>query len=154
MKKVVLTLLLAVVGIFAVHAQNPVDLSKGKGSGITLAGSTLTSGTSIGEYVLPEQDYTNFKGLKLILSNFVKLDEAASNALASLNITYTDESGQDKKVSVGFWMAGRKDIRFSEFKHGNDEVISIKPASIKKIAIGMGANKKVDVSVELVPNKK
>ena len=54
---------------------------------------------------------------------------------------------------MGFWVGGRKDIRFSGFKDGK-EIIQIDSANIKKIAIGMGANKKLNVSVELVPNKK
>jgi len=136
--------------MFGAFAQS-VDLSRGKGSGITLEGNTLISNG--GSYYLPEQSYANIKGIKLELTNFVKLDESAGGDLCKLNVIYINADGQEKKASMSFWVAGRKDIRFSEFKDGK-EIIQIDPASIKNIALGMGADKKLNVSLELIPDKK
>lgn len=149
MKKLML-LLLTFVGVLGASAQS-IDLSRGNGNGVKLEGSTLTS-IEGGSYYLPEQDYRGYQGIKLVLSNFVKLDESASNSLCSVNVFYA-ESGQEKKATAGFWLGGIKNIRFSDFKNGN-EVIAINPANIKRVAIGIGANKKIDVSAELVPDKK
>lgn len=149
--KNLMLLLLTFVGVLGASAQS-IDLSKGNGNGVNLERNTLSSITG-GSYYLPEQDYKTYQGIKLVLSNFVKLDESASNTLCSINVIYANESGQEKKATASFWLAGKKEISFSDFKNGN-EMISINPANIKKVAIGIGANKKIDVSVEMVPDKK
>lgn len=153
MKKQILLSVILLMGVLNAFSQSQIlDLSKGTGKGITLNGKTLNSGPQGGDYVFATQDFGLLKGIKLVLSNFKKLDENANNSICSLNVYYKDESGEEKKASMSFWVQGRKDIRFSSFKSGNEELVII-PEKITKIAIGMGANKEVDITIESVVKK-
>lgn len=154
MKKIAILIVTALFGAVGVFAQNttPVDLTKGTGRGIELSGTaTLTSSERGGDYYLPTvEDYSMYRGIRFVLSNFKKLDENVSNNLCALNVYYTNENGEDKKASMTFGVKGKKNIKFDAFKDGSN-VININPGSIKKISIGMGGSKQVDVQqVELI----
>lgn len=153
MKKQILLSVIMLMGVINAFSQSQIlDLSKGAGKGITLNGKTLRSGPKGGDYIFATQDFGLLKGIKMVLSNFKKLDENASNSICSLNVYYTNESGEEKKASMSFWSEGKKDVRFSAFKNGSEEIV-ITPEKITKIAIGMGGNKEVDVTIEPVLKK-
>lgn len=151
MKKIALLTVMALIGIIGALAQNTaVDLTKGTGRGIILSGTATLTSERGGDYFLPTaEDYGMYSGIKATLSNFKKLDESSSNALCTINVYYTNENGQEQKASMGFWSKGKKTVKFNSFKNGS-ETININPGTIKKIGIGMGANKQVDVQIELI----
>lgn len=152
MKKITLLAVAALLGVMGAIAQNvAIDLTKGTGRGITLSGTSTLTSERAGDYFLPTQEeYGMYKGIQIVLSNFKKLDEKASDALCSLNVYFTNEVGKEQKASMGFWGKGKKKIKFDSFRNGN-ETIEINPATITKIGIGMGAGKQLDVQIELVP---
>ena len=149
-KNVLLLAIAAFMSVLNVTAQNKaIDLTSGEGRGVTLSGTDTLTSQNGGDYFLSGiEDYGMYSGVILNLSNFNKLDESASNSLCSLNIYYTDGNGNDQKASMGFWSKGKKTVRFDNFRNGNED-ISIEPGSIKRISIGMGGNKQVDVQIEL-----
>lgn len=152
MKKITLLAVVTLMGMMSALAQSTtVDLTKGTGRGITLSGTATLTSERTGDYFLPVlEEYGMYKGIQIVLSNFKKLDKNASDALCSLNVYYTNENGKEQKASMGFWGKGKKKIKFSSFKNGN-ETVEINPADIKKIGIGMGAGKQLDIQIELIP---
>lgn len=154
MKKLSLVTITTLFGLFTVFAQNKkIDLQKGVLNNIKLEGSTLSTESGNGELAFPAEDYSKYQGLKLSFSNFKKLDEATSNPAPAIHIFYIDAEGKDQKVSMSFYVQGQKNIDFASVKKSSTENIAIKPESIKKISVGLGSKKQIDMSVELVEKK-
>ncbi|WP_294558199.1 hypothetical protein [uncultured Bacteroides sp.] len=155
MKKYLAVALIACLGVFSANAQEGKTIEVSQcttNKQLTVEGPTLIS-TGYGRLTLPENDYAKYAGINFELANFKKLDENATSAVCSLNIEYTKD-GETEKVSMGFYSTGKKKVNFSSFKDTNAGTISIDPASITKIAIGMGKDKKVDVNNIVLVSKK
>jgi hypothetical protein len=110
MKKITLLAVAALLGVMGAIAQNvAIDLTKGTGRGITLSGTSTLTSERAGDYFLPTQEeYGMYKGIQIVLSNFKKLDEKASDALCSLNVYLPMRTERNKKL---LWDSGEKEKR-------------------------------------------
>jgi hypothetical protein len=126
-----------------------IDLSAGEKNGLTIQQNTLTTRESNGKIYFPLVDYGKFSGIKFNISNFEKLETSASDTKCALNIVYKAASGEDSVATWNFYAEGKKNLKFSEWKGGN-ESINIDPSTIKTIFVSVGKGKKVDLTLSLV----
>jgi hypothetical protein len=147
MKKMFLTFAIVTLSTFIVKAQT-LDLKKAQLNGITLSGdNTLSTDDKTGTLVLPVENYKDCKGLQLSMQNFSKLSENASNIICSIVIEYKNADGAIVKAPAGFWVTGKKDLKFDTWKVGSSTIVNIDPSTISKIYIEIEKNKKLDVAV-------
>lgn len=154
MKKYLVAAFIAFVGVFSVHAQvdKTIEVSDCTPSNLTVEGSTLIS-KGYGHLVFPEMDYTNYTGFQFEASNFEKLEDNATSVVCSIKIEYL-QNGDTEKVTMGIYRTGKKKIDFKSFKAENVGTVSIDPATITKVSIGMGKNKKLDIKDIVLVGKK
>lgn len=131
---------------------NLLDLTQGQIENCTLEnGKTLISNSHKGRLYLPVESYKGIEGLTVMYSKFEKIGDVTNNNIGSITVKYTDEDGNEKTATWTFYHTGKKNLRFDAWEidhHGN--TVSISPEYITDIYMGIGLNKKVDVTVSIV----
>jgi len=147
----VFVLVVTQIGFAQKKQENQLDLTDARIENCTLEeGKTATSYSNSARIYIPLESFEGIKGLKLNYSKFEKLGEA-TDVVGSLNVSYTDDDGNDKKASWAFYKQGKKDIYFDAFEiNRKKETVDIDPTLIKEVYLGFGKNKKVDVTVTII----
>lgn len=153
-KNLLLVLFIAVVTQFSFaqkNQENLLDLTDARIENCTLEeGKTVISYSHSGKIYIPLENYEGIKGFVLNYTNFEKLGDA-NNSVGSINVIYTDEDGNEKKASWGFFRKGKKNVYFDAFEIDSKKTtVEIDPSLIKEVYLGIGKNKKVDITVGLI----
>lgn len=114
---------------------------------ILIEGYTISS-LDGGFIEIPASCYRQFKGLKLRLSEFQKLEKSVSDQICSLIVEYK-KNDLLMKATTTFWVEGQKILLFSSWKEKGKN-IEINPEDIKTIRLNLGKGKKVDAIITLL----
>lgn len=133
---------------YKINAQNmPIDFDNSKAQNILIEGCTISS-LDGGFVELPMNCYWQFKGLKLRLAGFQKLEKSVSDKICSLTVEYKKNDSL-REITTSFWTEGQKILLFNSWKEKGKN-IEIDPRDITAIRINLGKGKKVDVVITLL----